>query len=232
MDPSHRYQDLLQLLGLSPQRHNTCLGTAKSTNQQCRCAVALKYRKQATHILSTVAIANLTVEGAKEEMGFMAKLLLCRRYHQDQSAGLSSVWTDKLRSSHFTTHTATAHTGLDGNSGSRGTGQNSQHLQQVHTIYEPREVPGPANASTEDPDLTVETNNPSARRGRASDRPLSMTLRSAMRATRGSHQECPICKDKYGPRDSTVVSCVECQNIYHRGCAEEWKREHDTCPFW
>ena len=148
-------------------------------------------------------------------MGFVAKLLLCRRYHQDQSASLSSVWTDKLRSSYFTTHTATVQTALDGNSGSRGIDQNGQHLQRAHAIFEPREVSGPATASTEAPELPVGTTTPKARR-RAPDRPLSMTLRSAARATRGSHQEYPICKDEYDSRDHTVVSCVERQNIYHR----------------
>ena len=214
MDSSRRYQALLQLLDLSPQSHHTCVGTAKSTNQQCRCAVALQSRNQAAQGLSTVAIASLTIESIKRKMGLVAKLLLCKRFHQDQSTRLSSEWTDKLRSSRFSTHTATLHAARDGNSGARPAGQ-----QDLVT------------ASTEAPNLSARTTAPRARRRRAPDAPFSMTLRSAA-LTRGSHQQCPICLDGYGSRDHTVILCVQCQNIYHRDCGGEWRREHDTCPLW
>ncbi|MCJ1424351.1 hypothetical protein MMC29_002239, partial [Sticta canariensis] len=207
-----RYQNLLQLIDVSPQSHSTCIG-AKKTNQPCGCQVAAKSRNQAAQVLSTIARSSLTIQSIKRKMRLVAKLLLCKGFHQDQSTRLSSEWTDKLRSSRFTTHTSTLHAARDGNRGSQPAGQ-----QDLVT------------AATEAPNLSVGTTAPRARRRRAPDTPFSMTLRSAASVTRESHQECPICRDGYGPRDHTVISCVQCQNVYHRDCAAEWRREHNTCP--
>lgn len=220
MDSSRRYQDLLHLLDLSPQSHRTCLGVAKSTKQQCRCAVALKSRNEAIQILSTMATDVITVENAKESMEVIAKLLLCKRYHQDQSASLGTLWTERLRSSHLTSHPAT------------GTGREEQYLQREDTSTEPRVILDHPRASTQTGERLHGTATLGTRRRRAPDWPLSMTLRSAARATRESHRECPICREAYGPRDNTIFLCVDCHNIYHQGCGEEWIREHDTCPFW
>ena len=161
MDTTRRYQALLQRLNLSPESHCTCIGIAKSTKRQCGRRVALQSRNQAAQILSTVAESRLTVESIKIKMELVAKLLLCKKNHQRQSTKLSSLWTGKLRSSRFTTHTATVDAALDDNSSSQGAGQ--QDL-----------VAGSSEAS----DLSITTTSPRARQRRAPHTPSSTVLRS------------------------------------------------------
>jgi hypothetical protein len=72
MDFNARYNNLLQLLDLSPQDRKKC---AKSTYQQCRCKVAAKSRDEAAQILLTIATTNPTVKSAKQGIVVIAELL-------------------------------------------------------------------------------------------------------------------------------------------------------------
>ena len=225
MDSSQRHQDLLHLLDLSPQSHGTCIGIAKSTKQQCRCTVALKSRNKATQILLIMAAGVITVENAKEPMGFVANLLLCKRYHQDQSANLGTLWTEKIRSSLLTYNPVTLSTITE-------TGREEQYLRREDTSTEPQVILDHASASTQTGEQLDGTATLRTRRRRAPDRPLSMILRSTSRANRDSHGKCPICLDAYGPRDKTILLCRDCQNIYHQDCGERWIEEQNRCPIW
>ena len=228
MDSNQRYQDLVHLLDLSPQSHKTCIGSTKSTKKQCGCAVALKSRNEVIQILSTMAADVITIESAKQSMEVVAKLLLCRRYHQDQSASLVTLWIGKLQSSYLTSRPVME------------TGREEQYLQQEDTDTdtdtepepEPRVILDHPRTSAQAGERLHRTAASTTQRRRAPDRPLPMAIRSAARATRESHRKCPICWEVYDLKDNTIFLCVDCHNIYHHNCGEEWIREHDTCPLW
>jgi hypothetical protein len=220
MDFDGRHRDLLQLLHLSPQDHKTCLGNAKSTGQQCRCVVAAKNRNRASQILLAITTTLQSVEDAKQQLAVVAGLLLCKRYHQGQSIGISSSWTEKIRVSDFA---------LNNHNNSTGTNQEAQSPQSqlVDTVQHSRQLP---DGATRTPEAMATTR---ARRRRGPDRPLSVSLRSAAEITRESYQECGICQSGYGATDRYVHFCRVCKNIVHEACGEQWgKVRSNACPYW
>ncbi len=191
---------IFQNLGLSPQEHTTCIGIAKSTEKQCRCQVAGKSRDRATEILKTVATTSSTTESVKQDMKVVAGLLLCKRFHQDQTAKLSSEWMGKLWSSGFPAQASMP----------SFAGDHNRAAEDAVREFRERSAP------------TLETTAIRSRRQRRPNGPLSMNLCSAARADRSSHVQCGICRNEYSLEDDGVVSCTACQNADHKDCAEEW----------
>ncbi|KAL8791887.1 MAG: hypothetical protein Q9195_005549 [Heterodermia aff. obscurata] len=70
-----------------------CYGWAPSKNRKCHNPIAISNRQRAERLLSTMSILHpstqLSWENVLEEL---AHLLLCRRNHQDQAAGVVRQW--------------------------------------------------------------------------------------------------------------------------------------------
>lgn len=257
-----RYHDLLRLFNLSPQHHTTCIGL-KKTKDQCGCRVASESRKLADQFLSRIAATFPTIETAEQEMEaeqgmkVVAGLLLCKRFHQNQAAELSSEWTKLLREFDLPT---IRHARRKNHSGESRTGRSGQYLRSAHVVHESRgrsestatftqgfqienaihqsrERSESATTSTQAMERSSSMTSTGHRHLRISDSPSSMTLHSTMEVSRDSHQECPFCKDGYGLENDTVVLCIGCHNIYHKECADLLIRQlrgqgHITCLSW
>ena len=91
MNFSQRHQNFFHFFDLFSQSHGTCIEIAKNTKQQCRCTVALKSRNKATQILLIMAVDVIIVKNAEEPIEIVANLLLCKKYHQNQSANFDTL---------------------------------------------------------------------------------------------------------------------------------------------
>jgi len=68
-------------------------------------------------------------------------------------------------------------------------------------------------------------------RSRRGGKPKLKTIvrtRINLARTLKSHQECPICLAKLGPRENTTT--LTCKHTFHTGCINEWMKTNRTCP--
>ena len=82
-----------EVLQLDPNSSSfTCIGYAPSKGRRCRNPIACVNRQESTEILlemSRLDLQSRRLDGKLEEL---APRLLCRRWHQDQAAGMKRQW--------------------------------------------------------------------------------------------------------------------------------------------
>ena len=84
-----------EVLQIDPH-HATCIGYAKTTRRRCRNAIADANGQEAAEILSEIARLKPQSGRVECELEYLASLLLCKRWHQDQALAMKELWMDRI----------------------------------------------------------------------------------------------------------------------------------------
>ena len=77
------YWDFRRILKVDPDNNNTCVGTAKSYNRECRNPVGFGYRQEGSQVLREMDETK-SYSKALANLEDLADLLLCKQQHNNQ----------------------------------------------------------------------------------------------------------------------------------------------------
>jgi hypothetical protein len=95
LDPVNRW-NAYTTLNLDPRCHTTCIGTVKTKNRACLARVWKLSRDQACKVLDDLSSMPQDVRLIEARPNDLARLLLCKKFHQNQVNEIVGSWRPQL----------------------------------------------------------------------------------------------------------------------------------------
>jgi hypothetical protein len=238
-----RWDPIITCGVIDPQDVATCLGRTKANNR-CKTTISQKSRNDASHLVQLLA-QRPAGHGLLPTLIKVAKLLLCKRYHQHdeekQVNPLAKLWYDAACPPGMGLRQQ-----LVPNSDRRRIGSRSNPVDLTATPLAPIEI---ERSAPQAQPVSVET----LRRKQvlfevSPDSPArvmfetwdgndtSAILRSLSQGQSNSDTECSICHGT-SAEDTVYLKCEQCRTKIHLQCMESWLEARSTsinfdCPIW
>jgi hypothetical protein len=231
------------ILDLDPNLQKTCIGHANTKRRDCKNPVSKQSREKACFILRLVNALPRDSEAVTPYLMDLAKLLLCKRVHQDQASGIVDSWNLREPGALLSPPQSPGFTLPRPILGSSSPpSQAAQHILPSPAVT-------PSTPSVASPAETVIHNNSRASGG-ASSRNQSLTPSPSQRAaqdrgndrssylpqTSSAHSDdniipvlelnsdqCPICREETA-EEETLYQCTQCNYGFHQHCWNDWER--------
>ena len=207
------------------ETRSTCIGQARSRCRGCNVAVAYENRKKANSLMNTLSRKSPDPVALEADLLDLARLLLCRRFHQDQAQEIVHKWNtylEDLRESQSpSSETSVSITQSTSSASTQISSQSSRRIS--HTVRTPTPIidESPSRSVAQSPTSPSAATTPHA--DAATSPSLSCTRRHVRR--RAIDDSCPICYEDFLLRDQDqLVWCKSgCGRTAHKTCFDTWK---------
>ena len=228
-----------------PRQHRTCVGTTKQ-NKPCHSRVSRDTRKNAWHRLETLGLFPANLDHAKSVLESVARMLLCKRLHQDQSPQVSEKWLEGIKNSpQVLTSTSRVASFVPRSLSHGGAGVISLAHGEEPSAQQRNGSTSRGNVAREvtidalkqnDIPFMVSSSRLAVVHVQTTDRQTKPVVLRSFRSRRISSIYCSICHlDE--PAENISLSCEECSCDFHWGCIKHWfsirsSSIQHTCPHW
>jgi hypothetical protein len=236
-------------LGLNPNDRTTCIGHAKTKRRECHSRVSKDSRDKACEILNHLSTQAQSLDDLIPQLRDLAKLLLCKTYHQNQADEIVNRWQFNLTFELFTPSSSPilevprtrAGTGPAPNCTERNPTQRVKVITpppdnepSVADSHRPSRTRGRSqvganqninNSAHQSANATARLRQ-EVRQGRipSSGRMTETIATENVQATRSLRsRDCKICYSVI-EENGRILQCTRCGNGYHLDCWEQWER--------
>lgn len=214
---------------LKIENMRTCIGQARSRGRDCTVAIACHNRQKANSLMDALNRRYPDPAALEADLLRLAGLLLCQRFHQNQSQEIVDKWNTYLEdlresrssSSETSVSTTQSTTQSTRSESSQTSSQSSSRISHTVTIPTPIIDESPVRSAEQPP------TSPSAATTQGAENAASPSVACTRRhiRRRAIDDSCPICYEDFLLRDQDqLVWCKSgCGRTVHKTCFDTWK---------